>query len=133
VVTASRDVRTRRLVRDRRPARIVEAGATVEHEAGQGPEALAKPIELRLGVVKLQPQALVHVLVEVLEQRPARVVDTGADLLVHFRLQGAERGVDLLGRSALLVDGEDALLEVDAGLDRAEHLVGGAEDAVEEA
>ena len=54
-------------------------------------------------------------------------------LLVHLRLQRAERGVDLLGRAALLVDGEDALLEVHAGLDGAQHLVRGAEDAVEEA
>ena len=47
----------------------------------------------------------------------ARVVQARADLLVHLRLQRAERGVDLLGRAALLVDGEDALLEVHAGLD----------------
>ena len=36
------------------------------------------------------------------------------------------------GRAALLVDGGDALLEVDARLDGAEHLVAGAEHAVEE-
>ena len=54
-------------------------------------------------------------------------------LLVHLRLQRAERGVDLFGRAALLVNGKDALLEVDAGLDGPKHLIGGAEDAVEEA
>ena len=74
-----------------------------------------------------------HVLVEVLEQCSTRVVHPRADALVHLSLQGAERGVDLLGRAALLVDGEDALLEVHAGLDGAQHFVGGPEDAVEEA
>ena len=47
--------------------------------------------------------------------------------------RAAEGGVDLLGRAALLVDGEDALLEIHAGLDGAQHLVGGTEDAAEEA
>ncbi len=43
-----------------------------------------------------------------------------------------EGGVDLVGRAALLVDGENAPLEIDTGLDAAQHFVGGTEDAVEE-
>ena len=133
VVAARLDVVPRRAVEVEGQRVVVEARAVVEHEAGQRPEALADAVELGLGVVELQPQALVHVLVEVLEQHPARVVQARADLLVHLRLQLPERGVDLLGRAALLVDGEDALLEVHARLDGAQHFVGGAEDAAEEA
>ncbi len=118
VVPAGRDLRARRVLKVEGQRGVVEAGAVVEHEAGQRPEALAEAIELGLRIVELQPQALMHVLVEVLEQCSARVVHARADALVHLRLQRAEGGVDLLGRAALLVDGEDALLEVHAGLDR---------------
>ena len=48
-------------------------------------------------------------------------------------MQLAERGLNLLGCAALLVDSEDALLEIHSGLDGPKYLVGGAEDSVEEA
>ncbi len=50
----------------------------------------------------------------------------------ELELELVEGACDLVGRAAALVDVGDALLEVDAGLDRAEHLVAGAEDALEE-
>ena len=50
----------------------------------------------------------------------------------EFLLELVELELNLLRRAALLVDADDALLEIDAGLDGAEHLVAGAEDAVEE-
>ena len=50
----------------------------------------------------------------------------------QLELELVEGGLDLLGLAAVLVDGGDALLEIHAGLDGAEHLVAGAEDALEE-
>ena len=47
-------------------------------------------------------------------------------------LELVELELDLLRRAALLVDRRDALLEVHAGFDGAQHLVAGAEHAVEE-
>src|SRR5438552_710701 len=74
-----------------------------------------------------------YVLVEVFEQLPARVVHARADALVHLLLQLAERDIDRLGRAALLVDGKDTPLEVHAGLNGSQHLVGGAKETTEEA
>ena len=51
---------------------------------------------------------------------------------LQLPLELVELELDLLRGAALLVDGGDALLEVHAGLDRAEHFVAGAEDAVEQ-
>ena len=96
---------------------VVEARAVRQHEARQRPEALADAIELGFGVVELQPQPLMDVLVEVLEER-RRVSSMRVRMLSSISvLKPAESGVDLLGRAALLVDGEDPLLEVHAGLD----------------
>ena len=54
------------------------------------------------------------------------------DLQAEFELELVEGGLDFVGLAAALVDGGDALLEIDAGLDGAEHLVAGAEHALEE-
>ena len=54
------------------------------------------------------------------------------DLQAQFELELVEGGLDFLGLAAALVDGGDALLEVHAGFDGAQHLVAGAEDALEE-
>jgi hypothetical protein len=67
VVAAGRDLRARRALKVEGQRGIVEAGLGREHETGQRPEALADTVELSLRVVKLQPKALMHVLVEVLE------------------------------------------------------------------
>ena len=113
--------------------RVVESSLPIEHEARERPELPAHPVELGLRVGELEAEALVHILVEVLEERTARVVDPRLDLLVHFGLQPAEGGVDLFGRPALLVDVQDALFEIDTRLDTAEHVVRGPEDTIEEA
>jgi hypothetical protein len=47
--------------------------------------------------------------VEILEERAPGGVDAGLDLLVELELERVERGLDLLRRSAVLVDGSDAL------------------------
>ncbi len=111
---------------------VIEARLVGQHVARERPEAPADPVQPGPGIRKPHAQPFVHVLVEVLEQRPSGVFQPGADLFVHLRLQGLEGGVDLLRGPALLVDREDALFEVHAGFDRAQHLVGGAEHAAEQ-
>ena len=71
--------------------------------------------------------------VEVFEQLPPSVVHRLFDLGVEIEAQLLELGVDRLGRAAVLVDRHDAALEVDARLDRAEHLIACAEHAREQA
>jgi hypothetical protein len=48
-------------------------------------------------------------------------------------LKPAECGLDLLGCSTLLVDSENALLEIDAGLDAAQNVIGRTKNAIEKA
>ena len=74
-----------------------------------------------------------HVLVEVLEECAACVVEPRADLLVHLGLQRAKGSVDLFGRPTRLVDAQDTLLEIDTRLDTAEHIIRRAEDPAKEA
>ena len=47
-------------------------------------------VEPGLGIGKLETQALVHVLVEVLEERAASDIEPRSDLVVHLGLQRSE-------------------------------------------
>ena len=49
----------------------------------------------------------------------------------QLELELVEGGGDLIGFAAVLVDGGDALFEVDAGFDGAEHFIAGTEYAFE--
>ena len=117
--------------RDARPFETLDGchlwGATASHhrpadrEQRLGRRALGQPLlELINQLVTLEHDLvldredflpLVDVLVEVLEQGAPRIVEARADLLVHLVLQRAEGRVDGFWSAALLVDGEDALLD----------------------
>jgi len=112
---------------------VVESGPPGQHVARERPEPLAHAVEPGPGVSELHAQPLVHVLVKVFEEFAAGLVQAGADLFVHLGLEPAERRVDLGGGATLLVDGKDALLEVDPRLDAAQDFVGGSKDTAEEA
>ena len=133
VVSAFQDLGPRWVLQLEGQRRVVEARPTIEHEARERPEPPAHAVELGLGVCELEAQALVHVLVEALEEPAARLVEPRADLLVHLSLQRAKGGVDLFGRPTRLVDAQDTLFEIDTRLDTAEHLVRRAEDSAKEA
>lgn len=132
MVTAQRNIVAGRAPQVEGQRRFVEAGLVGQHKPREQPEAPPDAVELRPRVGKLQAQSRVNVLIKVLEQRAAGVFEPGADLLVELGPQRLKGGVDLVGRAALLADGEDALFEIDARLDGAQHLVAGAEHAVEE-
>jgi len=102
-----------------RQSKFLEGRSAVEDELRQGPEPLANAVELRLGVEQPDFHPLVDILVEVFEEGAQGVDKSDADLLVHPGLQGAEGGVDGFGHSALLVDREDSLLEIDHRFDGA--------------
>src|SRR6185437_14214011 len=51
------------------------------------------------------------------------------DVSVHFSAQALELLLNFLGRAAVLIDGDDALLEFDTRFNRAKNLVTRAEDA----
>ena len=111
-------------------SRSVEAGIGCEQVPGEPPEPLVEAVQV---IAALNADLLDDLLVEVVEQLLAGVALPLGDLRFQLALELVELELDLLRRAALLVDGGDALLEVHAGLDRAQHLVAGAEDAVEEA
>ena len=80
----------------------------------------------------LDADLLDHFLVEVVEQLFARVLLAFGNLGFQLFLELVELKLNLLRRAALLIDGGDALFEIDARLDRAEHFVACAEHAIEE-
>ncbi len=95
----------------------------------EAPQALVEAVE---HVLALDADLLDDLLVEVVEQLLAGIALAKRDLVPELALELVELELDLLRRPALRVDRRDALLEVDAGLDRAQHLVAGAEHAAEE-
>src|SRR5262249_30284694 len=91
------------------------------------------PVEAVEKIVGLDADFLDNLLVEIVQELFTRVFLTLGDLGFELALKLVELELDLLGRAALLVDGGDAFLDIDAGVDRAEHLVAGAEHTVEQA
>ena len=108
----------------------IEAGVGGKVEGGQSPEQVLKATER---VPAGDADALDNLLIEVVEELLAGVVARLSNLRFEFLLELIELELDLFGRAALLVDADDALLEVDAGLDGTQDLVAGSEDAIEEA
>jgi hypothetical protein len=103
-----------------------------ELDPGHAPEVALVAVERRRRVGGCLLQPLAHRVVEVLEQlRPGRR-HRCVDLAGELGLQGVEGGANFVGLAAPLVDVGDPPLEVDARADGAEHLVRGAEDALEE-
>src|SRR5207248_1747888 len=111
----------------------IEAGGAVQLVGGEAPEEAVEAVQADAALLQVDAQPLVDLLVEVLKQGGARVGHARGDLLLELALEGDEGGVDLGGAAAGLVNLGDAALEVDAALQRAQHLVRGAEDALEEA
>ena len=87
-------------------------------------------IDFRVFVANLE--LLSNLVVEILEQLSPRLAHRFVDLEAQFELKLIERGLDLVRLAALLIDRADALLEIDAGLNRPENLVARAEHAFEE-
>ena len=96
---------------------ILEAGVVGEDVSGQQPEP---PVEAVEKIVGLDADFLDNLLVEIVQELFTRVFLTLGDLGFELALKLVELELDLLGRAALLVDGGDAFLEIDAGVDRAE-------------
>src|SRR3546814_16580788 len=68
----------------------------------------------RFGVLKAQFEAVVNVLIEVLQQLGLSVFDAVGDNSFQLGLQGVEDGFDLPGLAKGVDDLEDAFLEVEA-------------------
>ena len=73
-----------------------------------------------------------HFIVKVFQQLAAGawLIDL-IDFQTQFELELVEGGLDFLLLAAALVDGGDALLEIHAAFDGAQHFVAGAKDALE--
>ena len=102
---------------------LVEARAAVQCKAGDTPEPAPQLVEPRFGVLKTQFEAVVNVLIEVLQQLGLGVLDAVGDNFFQLGLQGVEGGFDLLGLATGVVDLEDALLEVEAAFNATQHFI----------
>src|SRR3546814_2315526 len=86
----------------------------------------------RFGVLKAQFEAVVNVLIEVLQQLGLSVFDAVGDNFFQLGLQGVEGGFDLLGLATGVVDLEDAFLEVEAAFNATQHFIACTEHAGEQ-
>ena len=110
---------------------VIEGGIAAKLIFRDRPELALIAVHILLAAIQIDLEAVMHLGIEMFEQGAPRVLHRGVDLLLHLGAQGLEALLDVLRRAAVLVDFRDALLEIDARTDRAEHLVGSAEDAFE--
>lgn len=94
VIAAWRYLWARRLLQVERERSIIEAGPIGKNELRQRPEALTNPVKLGLGIGKPDPEPLVNILIEALEEFTPRVVHARADARVHLLLELLEGGLD---------------------------------------
>src|SRR5579864_4670782 len=133
MITATTNVFPRRLLKIKCQRGFVEIGPLAEDEPCERPESFAEAVKLGLGILKLEPQALVDFLIKVFKELFARVIQPGADGFIHFSLERLECGIYLFRRSAFLVYGQDAFFEIDSRFDRAEHFVRGTKYTAKQA
>jgi hypothetical protein len=113
-----------------RVATVIEAGIGAEIEARYLPEPLCEAVEI---VAAADADLFDHLLVEIVQELFPRLFSLVVDFRFQVLLKLIELEADLLRRAALLVNRDDPLFKIHAGLDGAEHLIAGSEDAVEEA
>ena len=93
---------------------IVEARVVAEHESRHCPEKASHLVELFAGGVELYAETGVDVFIEVFEQDAPSRFNAGLNAGVQFLPEAIKGAVDLLRRTALLIDFEDTSLEVQA-------------------
>src|SRR5579884_335329 len=113
-----------------RIAAVIEPRIGTKVIPGDLPQPFFETVEI---VAAANTHLLDHFLVEVVQQLLPRFLALVADLRFEVYLKLVELEGNLFRRAALLVNGDDALLEVHTGLDGAQHLVACAEHAVEQA
>lgn len=86
---------------------------------------VAIKILFAFGQIDLQP--VVHFRIEVLQQLLPCILHGSINLAVHFCSQAFELFFDLLGGTAVLIDGNDALFKLDAGFDGTQDFFTGPE------
>src|ERR1700687_1765641 len=117
------------LQHERVPA-LVKARVGTEIEARYLPEPLFKAIKvIPAADADLFDNFLVEIVQELLPRRFSFVVNFRLKIVLEL----VKFEADLLRGSALLINRDDALLEVHARFNRAQHLVAGPEHAVEQA
>ena len=80
----------------------------------------------------VDPYPLDNFLIEVVEQLLVRLGLGLSNVAFKVLLELVELKTDLLRRPALLVNRDDALLEIDTRLNRSKYLIAGTEDSIEE-
>ncbi len=111
---------------------VLEHGIAVERVLGELHEQPLVAVQIGLRGLAAYLEFFPDFIVEVLEQLATGVGHRLVDFQAQFELEVVEGGLDFILLAAALVDGGDALFEVDAGLDGAQHFVAGAEHVFEE-
>src|SRR5580692_7799498 len=88
--------------------------------------------EVLASILIAEFQLFTHLVIKVLQQLSASQGHSFADLGTQFTLKNIERRLNVRGLPALLVNLGNALLEVNARLDDAQHLVTGSEYTLEQ-
>ena len=73
-----------------------------------------------------------HILIKVFKQLLASILHRCLDTCIHLLLNLVEGCIDFFRSTALLIDVEHPLLEVNTRLDAAQHLITGTEDTIKE-
>ena len=73
-----------------------------------------------------------HILIKVFKQLLAGILHRRLDTRIHLLLNLVESSIDFFGSTALLIDVEHPLLEVNTRLYATQHLITGTEDTIKE-
>jgi hypothetical protein len=111
---------------------VVELRVLAEFVLRHCPEHPCVAVQVLIALGHVDSQPIMDLRVEIFEQLPARILHRDGDVGFHLLTQALELRLDLLGRAAILVDGDDALLELHTGFDGTEHFIACAKDAGEE-
>ena len=132
LVVPGADLRGGRVVELEAVALLGERRHVGQRPLGERPELPTDAVEANPRLVEPELELVVDVGVEVVEQRASGACFSLLDHFVHLGAKLCKGGLDGFRRAASSEDPVDLHLKANTALDGTEHLVGGAEHAVEE-
>ena len=99
---------------------------------GRKPSLARAGLQIARGTSAGDANPLDDFLIEVVEKLLAGVAASLGNLRFEFLLELVELELDLFGRAALLVDGDDALFKIHTGLDGPDDFITGSEHSIEQ-
>gem|GEM_PF-2460551 len=110
----------------------IKAGMIPQFRAAQVHQQALVLVQHCLAVLAVDAQFLLHLLVEILQQKLPCSEHRFVDLAGKLALEVFEAAADFFGFATILVDGGDPPLEIHTGANGSQHFVTGAEYAFEQ-